>query len=60
MVSPDPVEAVLNACQHTKYPILHFPSFGHKPLENPIIPIGVMVNLDSDQRTICAIEPYVV
>jgi len=54
----DPLESVLKATSGYNFPIIYHPNFGHKKLENPIIPIGVRAEMDADQISIKAIEGY--
>jgi muramoyltetrapeptide carboxypeptidase len=35
-----------------KFPILYCPTFGHAPLENPILPIGALCDLDAEEGTL--------
>ncbi len=55
----DPCDSVNRACNAYKFPILYAPTFGHKKLENPTIPIGVLCEMDSDALQVSAIENYV-
>lgn len=55
----DPLESVLNATASYRFPVLHLPIFGHKKLENPIIPIGVIAEMDAERLTARTIEDYI-
>jgi muramoyltetrapeptide carboxypeptidase len=39
------------------YPILYAPTFGHAPLENPILPIGAEVSLDANSAKLSLLKP---
>jgi len=54
----DPLESVLKATSRYNFPIIYHPNFGHKNLENPIIPVGVTAKMDADRISIKAIEGY--
>jgi muramoyltetrapeptide carboxypeptidase len=54
----DPCDSVVRACAGHSFPILYAPTFGHKKLQNPIIPIGTLCELDADALQVRAVENY--
>jgi muramoyltetrapeptide carboxypeptidase len=59
--TPQCLEVVLEACSNTQFPILYSPTFGHaEGLENPILPIGANVHLDSRSGVVEALQAYIV
>lgn len=52
----DGLSSLSNILSEFSYPILYCPTFGHAPLENPILPIGASCTLDADAVTLQVIE----
>jgi muramoyltetrapeptide carboxypeptidase len=51
--------AVLQALAGFNFPIAHCPTFGHRSLENPIVPIGATCVLDTDGRSATVVDRVV-
>lgn len=45
-------EAVLDAVGDFSFPVAHIPTFGHKAVENPAVPIGPRAELSSAKRSV--------
>jgi muramoyltetrapeptide carboxypeptidase len=43
----DGLATLRNVLSRYNYPILYCPTFGHMPVENPLLPIGAMCSLDA-------------
>lgn len=52
----DDFQSILEILSPFQFPILYSPTFGHKKLENPILPIGAACRLDADKCTLTLTE----
>jgi muramoyltetrapeptide carboxypeptidase len=52
----DPLESVMHAIRGTSFPVVYAPIFGHRKLENPILPIGPKATLDADMLSLIVDE----
>jgi muramoyltetrapeptide carboxypeptidase LdcA involved in peptidoglycan recycling len=53
----NPLDSVMNAISSYNFPVVYAPSFGHKPLENPIFPIGALASFNPKSFSLCIEEP---
>ncbi len=52
-------EAILIALANFTFPIAYCPTFGHRRLENPIVPIGARCVLDFNSAHAVVLDPVV-
>lgn len=55
----DHFEMLEEAIEGYDFPVLYCPTFGHRRLENPILPIGALVDLDTADGSLTLLEPVV-
>jgi len=52
----DDFASLIEVIGNHKFPILYAPTFGHKKLENPLLPIGAKCKLDTNNYSLTLIE----
>lgn len=55
----DPFAMIKDVLDGYDFPVIYYPSFGHSPIENPIIPIGAPCVLDAESMTLLLAGPVV-
>lgn len=55
----DSLDVILSIVEDYEFPVLYCPTFGHRPLENPILPIGAYCKLDASNAYLQLLEPVV-